>query len=90
MPLFAWKKNIGKNIKTELSHGKKPKVALAIALNVAKVPKKESKKGDKMDKKMGTKEGSKKDMNSDVKISIRKKPVDQYGKKIKYLNPKSK
>lgn len=36
MPLLPGKKNIGKNIKTEEAHGKKPKQAVAIALNVAR------------------------------------------------------
>lgn len=39
MPLKNGKKNIGKNIKTELAHGKPMKQALAIALSVAKVKK---------------------------------------------------
>lgn len=33
MPLLSGKKNIGKNIKTEMKHGKSYKQALAIALN---------------------------------------------------------
>jgi hypothetical protein len=45
MPLKKGKKNIGKNIETEMSHGKPRKQAIAIALNVAKVKKK--KKGKK-------------------------------------------
>lgn len=36
MPLLKGKKNIGKNIKTEEEAGKKPKQAIAIALNVAR------------------------------------------------------
>lgn len=49
MPLKSGKKNIGKNIAIEESHGKKPKQAVAIALNVArkggaKIPKKKGKK----------------------------------------------
>ena len=36
MPLKGGKKNIGANIKTEEAAGKKPKQALAIALNVAR------------------------------------------------------
>jgi hypothetical protein len=36
MPLLPGKKNIGKNIKTELAAGKKPAQAKAIALNVAR------------------------------------------------------
>jgi hypothetical protein len=35
MPLKPGKKNIGKNIKTEIKHGKPKDQALAIALNVA-------------------------------------------------------
>lgn len=40
MPLLKGKKNIGKNIATEISHGKPPEQAKAIALSVANVPKK--------------------------------------------------
>ena len=36
MPLFKGKKNIGKNIAIEESHGKPHKQAIAIALNVAR------------------------------------------------------
>jgi len=36
MPLFKGKENIGKNIKTEVAHGKPRKQAIAIALNVAR------------------------------------------------------
>lgn len=36
MPLFKGKKNIGTNIKKELSAGKPRKQAIAIALSVAK------------------------------------------------------
>lgn len=48
MPLLKGKKNIGKNIKIEENNGKKPKQAIAIALNVArksgaKIPKKKGK-----------------------------------------------
>jgi len=35
MPLKKGKKNIGKNIKTEISYGKGKKQAIAIALSVA-------------------------------------------------------
>lgn len=35
MPLKKGKKNIGNNIKTEMSHGKSRKQAIAIALSVA-------------------------------------------------------
>ena len=49
MPLLKGKKNIGKNIKTEMAHGKLHKQAVAIALDVArrggaKVPKKKKKR----------------------------------------------
>ncbi len=48
MPLLKGKKNIGKNIETEMHHGKPLKQAQAIALNVAHVPKsKHHKKGKK-------------------------------------------
>lgn len=40
MPLLKGKKNIGKNIKTEIAHGKPKKQAIAIALSVAKRKKK--------------------------------------------------
>lgn len=40
MPLLKGKKNIGKNIATEIAHGKSPEQAKAIALSVANVPKK--------------------------------------------------
>lgn len=40
MPLKKGKKNIGKNIKTEMAHGKPRKQAIAIALSVAKRSKK--------------------------------------------------
>ena len=36
MPLLKGKQNIGKNIKTEMAHGKPQKQAVAIAMNVAK------------------------------------------------------
>jgi hypothetical protein len=36
MPLLKGKKNIGKNIKTELAHGKPKKQAIAIALSVSR------------------------------------------------------
>ena len=36
MPLKKGKRNIGKNIKTEMAHGKPRKQAIAIALNVAR------------------------------------------------------
>jgi len=36
MPLKKGKKNIGKNIKTEIAHGKPRKQAIAIALSVAR------------------------------------------------------
>ncbi len=37
MPLLKGKKNIGHNVKVEEQAGKKPKQAVAIALNVANV-----------------------------------------------------
>lgn len=40
MPLFPGKKNIGKNIETEMKHGKGHEQAVAIAMNVAKKSKK--------------------------------------------------
>lgn len=43
MPLLPGKKNIGKNIQTEVAHGKPLKQAKAIALRVAGVPKKKPK-----------------------------------------------
>ncbi len=45
MPLKPGKKNVGKNIKTEMEHGKPQKQAVAIALNVAR------KSGSKISKK---------------------------------------
>jgi len=36
MPLLKGKKNIGRNIKTEMAHGKPRKQAIAIALDVAR------------------------------------------------------
>lgn len=44
MPLLKGKKNIGKNIRTEIAHGKPRKQAIAIALSVAKKSKKKKKK----------------------------------------------
>jgi len=35
MPLYKGQKNIGRNIKTEMAHGKPRKQAIAIAMNVA-------------------------------------------------------
>ena len=43
MPLKKGKENIGKNIKTEMSHGKSRKQSIAIALSVAKQYKKKKK-----------------------------------------------
>lgn len=40
MPLKRGKKNIGKNIKKELAHGKSSNQAIAIALNVAEAKRK--------------------------------------------------
>lgn len=36
MPLLKGKKNIGRNIKTEMAHGKPRKQAIAIALSMVK------------------------------------------------------
>jgi hypothetical protein len=36
MPLYAGKENIGKNIKTEVAHGKPRRQAIAIALSKAR------------------------------------------------------
>jgi hypothetical protein len=36
MPLYGGKKNIGKNIKTEMAHGKPRKQSIAIALSEAR------------------------------------------------------
>lgn len=44
MPLLKGKKNIGRNIKTELKHGKPKKQAIAIALSAAGVKPKRKKK----------------------------------------------
>ena len=44
MPLYKGKKNIGRNIKTEMAHGKKHKQAVAIAMSVAGMSKKKKKK----------------------------------------------
>jgi len=44
MPLLKGKKNIGRNIKTELKHGKPKKQAIAIALSVSGVKPKRKKK----------------------------------------------
>lgn len=43
MPLYKGKKNIGRNIKTEMAHGKPRKQAIAIAMSVAKMKKKKRK-----------------------------------------------
>ena len=40
MPLYKGKKNIGRNIKTEMGHGKPRKQSIAIALSVARRVKK--------------------------------------------------
>ena len=44
MPLLKGKKNIGRNIKTELKHGKPRKQAIAIALSVSGAKLKRKKK----------------------------------------------
>jgi len=59
MPLLKGKKNIGRNIRTEMAHGKKHKQAVAIAMSVAGMSKKKKKKKKKkydfkkMEKKLG-------------------------------------
>lgn len=47
MPLPKGKKNIGKNIATEMSHGKSRKQAIAIALSVAGVSRAKTRKKKK-------------------------------------------
>lgn len=44
MPLLKGKKNIGKNIKTEIAHGRSRKQAIAIALNVSRKKRKKKKR----------------------------------------------
>ena len=44
MPLLKGKQNIGKNIKTEMSHGKSKAQSIAIALSVSKKQNKTNKK----------------------------------------------
>lgn len=44
MPLLKGKQNIGRNIKTEMSHGKSKAQSVAIALSVAKKENKTNKK----------------------------------------------
>jgi hypothetical protein len=44
MPLLKGRQNIGKNIKTEMSHGKSKAQSIAIALSVAKKQTKSTKK----------------------------------------------
>jgi hypothetical protein len=46
MPLKAGKKNVGKNIKTEMEHGKPREQAIAIALSVLRRKKKLARKPD--------------------------------------------
>ena len=43
MPLLSGRKNVGKNIKTEIASGKARKQAIAIALSKAGLSKKKSK-----------------------------------------------
>lgn len=43
MPLYAGKKNIGRNIKTEIAHGKPRKQAIAISLSKAGMSKRDMK-----------------------------------------------
>lgn len=45
MPLLKGKKNIGKNIKTEMGAGKPRRQAIAIALNVAGKSKRKKRRG---------------------------------------------
>lgn len=70
MPLKKGKKNIGKNIATEMSHGKPKKQAIAIALSVAKVPAKKDGKGmgkmEKMEKKEHKMHGKDKETKKDM------------------------
>ncbi len=47
MPLYKGKKNVGRNIKTEMKAGKPRRQAIAIALNVARKGKKRVKKAKK-------------------------------------------
>ena len=47
MPLYPGKKNVGRNIKSEIAHGKSKKQSIAIAFSVARksgadIPKKRS------------------------------------------------
>jgi len=44
MPLLKGRKNIGKNIETEMAHGKPRKQSIAIALRVAGVPRRKNRK----------------------------------------------
>lgn len=62
MPLKKGEKNIGKNIKIEMSHGKPQKQAIAIAMSVAGKSK-ESKSHEK--KEPNKKEKKEKRMSSD-------------------------
>jgi len=45
MPLLKGKKNIGRNIKTEMARGKPRKQAIAIAMRVAGIARKRKKHG---------------------------------------------
>lgn len=47
MPLLKGKENVGRNIETEILHGKSRKQAIAIALSVASKAKKKNKKRKK-------------------------------------------
>lgn len=73
MPLLKWKKNIWKNIHTEMQHGKKHNQAIAIAMRVAKIPMKPKRKmkdmemEDIIDKKKWIKESMKEDMGESEK-----------------------
>jgi hypothetical protein len=52
MPLFKGKKNIGKNIETEMEHGKPKRQAIAIAMSVAKRSNKKDEKIEAMKKRI--------------------------------------
>ena len=45
MPLLKGKENVGKNIETEMAHGKPRKQAIAIALNAAGMARRRRKMG---------------------------------------------
>lgn len=72
MPLLKGKNNIGKNIETEMAHGKKHDQAVAIAMSVAGMAKK------KKDKKSMTR-GQKMMMRQQEMEKMRKKLGTMYG-----------